>query len=884
MASSSPDRKRPRLTSPKHSPNASNYGLSNTARWCSLDPNSDGLFWDKSKVKSFLSDDELGNTTKMRDVIHGIDISLASRFHPLLFDNEALASETAKIRSLAFLRRLSDGDGLYTYRTWSVAKKRILALGVRDLYLAAMSGSLDPAEQELLNKVVDIVDDSPDVGCVEVDGMTISFYPSAAFKTVKFVEDLDKKVRDRQDVIPFFAQVLGTPKLFAVFVDPIELSFHNFENIVPLDRWLEAQLSRTSSAEQTMDLCLTDIESVRPSTDLWTLKLGGEDSAILRRLAALDLYTAPLNKASRGGERFIFNSALLSKALTSTIKTSGILSRLKPDPSSFAFVNYVFRCNRFQPGDAPFKSHLDTPYYDSARSQVSRYTLLVYLSPGSNDAGVLEVNDTTLTTISDDITCVIFPQHHIHSGRPFLSTTKLFLRTELIFTDLSLSKKKLKSPQIASLFSSACYLTSHVSAANLPFATELDAQAHALFERANAFHWTLDQPTPPPPPLCLHKRYQAIPFLTNGHDYWFPTLPGLALPDCALLAFLDYYNVKLSSRPFRSLLTTTTTSTPITTTPTALHYLHTHLPPPNSSEPTTLPRLTPPSLTPLFRTAPHLPFHPRPKPSWLDPDEDSDDEDTPGCCPMHTWCTFDAWTNDDVAAEYQTCIEFCKQQIYGAGPAVVLGKEGVVLNERCVRVEGERVCFVTDGEERGGVNFAACWGDAEEMGPELFVGVGGEVEGVRGVVPPARWTGVGGEEGGWHLVVDFWRNGEFLVWLFFSRGMRTDLWVLLDWVVDVQERKVAVPVITNEVPEEVEEEHLGGKYWQRVRELAGDEGEKRGELKGSYWTREQDELVSEDDDDDDGKDQYDSDSPASEESEGGDEEDNQDSGGSETED
>lgn len=761
MASTSPDRKRPRLTSPKHSPNANNHGLSNTARWCSLNQNSDRLFWDRSKVKCFLSDEELGNSTKIRDLIHGNDVSLASRFHPLLFDDEARASETAKIRSLPSLGRLSDGDGLDTYRTWSVEKKRIVALGVRDLYLAAVSGLLDPAEQDLLRRVVDIVDDSPDVGCAEVDGMTVRFYPSASFKTVKFIEDLNTKVRDRPDVVPFFAQVLDTPRLFAVFVDPIELSFHNFENIVPMDRWLEAQLSRTSSAEQSMDLCLTDIEAVPPSADIWTLKLGGEDSAILRRLAALDLYTTPLNKASRGGERFIFNSTLLSKALTSTIKTSGILSQLEPDPSSFAFVNYVFRCNRFQPGDAPFKGHLDTPYYDSARSQVSRYTLLVYLSPGSNGAGVLQVNDTTLTTISDDIICVIFPQQHIHSGRPFLSTTKLFLRTELIFTDASLSKKKHKSPQIASLFSSACYLTSHVSAATLPFAAELDAQAHALFERANAFHWTLDQPTPPLPPICLHKRYQAIPFLTNGHDYWFPTLPGLTLPDCALLAFLDYYNVKLSSRPFRSLLATTTTSTPITSTPTALHYLHSHLPPPNSSEPATLPRLTSPSLTPLFRTASHLPFHPRPKPSWFDPDEDSEDEETPGCCPMHTWCTFDAWNNDDVAAEYKTCIEFCKKQIYGAGPAVVLGKEGVVLNEKCVRVEGERVWFVTDGEERGGVNFAACWGDAEEMGPELFVGVGGEVEGVRGVVPPARWTREEGEEGGWHLVVDFWRNGEF---------------------------------------------------------------------------------------------------------------------------
>lgn len=97
--------------------------------------------------------------------------------------------------------------------------------------------------------------------------------------------------------------------------------------------------------------------------------------------------------------------------------------------------------------------------------------------------------------------------------------------------------------------------------------------------------------------------------------------------------------------------------------------------------------------------------------------------------------------------------------------------------------------------------------------------------------------------------------------------MGTDLWVLLDWVVDVQERKVAVPVMTNDVPEEAEEEHIGGKYWQRVRDLAGDDWEKRGELKGSYWTREQDELMSEDDDDDDDN-ENDSESTTGEESEG----------------
>ena len=62
----------------------------------------------------------------------------------------------------------------------------------------------------------------------------------------------------------------------------------------------------------------------------------------------------------------------------------------------------------------------------------------------------------------------------------------------------------------------------------------------------------------------------------------------------------------------------------------------------------------------------------------------------------------------------------------------------------------------------------------------------------------------------------------------------------------MEESKIAVPIITNDVPEEVEEEHIGGRYWRRVKELVGDRGEERGDLKGSYWTREQDELMSED--------------------------------------
>ena len=49
-------------------------------------------------------------------------------------------------------------------------------------------------------------------------------------------------------------------------------------------------------------------------------------------------------------------------------------------------MNPVFRCNRFEPGDANFHRHRDTPYYDAARRHVSRYTVLVYLTGGTGGA------------------------------------------------------------------------------------------------------------------------------------------------------------------------------------------------------------------------------------------------------------------------------------------------------------------------------------------------------------------------------------------------------------------------------------------------------------------------------------------------------------------
>jgi len=154
-------------------------------------------------------------------------------------------------------------------------------------------------------------------------------------------------------------------------------------------------------------------------------------------MPSLDLYVAPLNKATRGGERFIFHPALLSKALSEAMRSSDVLSKLAQGrlPSSFE-MNYVFRCSKFVSGDAMFTSHLDTPYYDSERSQVSRYTLLIYLTAGRNEPA-LRVCDVELNEI-EGMTCVIFNQSYEHEGRPFMEGDKISVRGELVFKDKEL--------------------------------------------------------------------------------------------------------------------------------------------------------------------------------------------------------------------------------------------------------------------------------------------------------------------------------------------------------------------------------------------------------------------------------------------------------------
>ncbi|KAK5659606.1 hypothetical protein OQA88_810 [Cercophora sp. LCS_1] len=774
MSSPGPERKRQRLALPDEGAQRS----STFARWCQISPGG-STHWDETKIKNLLSEEELDDTPRMHALLSGKDGVLNSRLHPLILDNEALEGD-ARLRSLPFLRALlNDKSAAEEYQALDIEKKRIVALSVRDLYLAFMADLLDNEEKNLLRAVANILDES--IGHTTIDNMTVSFHPSANFKVLKFIQDLPAKTAS---LTTYFAQVLTTPALFAVFVDPAELSYHNFENIIPLD-------SRVSTEPS---LSLTSLTPVSESNSIYTATLQGTTTS-LSDLPFLPLFIPPLNPLSRGGTRYIFSSTNLSRAITKAITTSPLLSLLPPNLVS---TNYIFRCNRFTPASAPFKTHLDTPYFDSAQNHISKYTVLIYLTSGSNPSGVLTIGETSITSV-DEFTVVIFPQDLTHSGNPFIEGDKVFLRTELIFVDENLVRGK---KEVRSLFSTAVYMT-----AQSVFDEELERYAGECYERVSRMHWGDDDRGKKQ--VLLGKRFGGVKFVTDGCGYW---VEGGDLLEGVVVAVLDYLNCVVAGKPFREVCG----GVKVEEAGDVWEVLK-RLEVDGDGK---VRRLGDGEVDGLFRMAPGEEFKPRDRPSWMDEDEDEDGEDdediNEGCCPFHTWKWFDAWKSEDVMKEYKKCCGFARKKLLGV-PLMMLGSE-VVLNEKNIRVEGDKILFMGEGRR---LNFAACWGDSE-FGAEVYVGVEKEVQAPKLLIPPIIWRKH--EREGFHFVLDFWRN---------------------DWAVNVDtNRKIAVPVVTNEVPEELADKHLGGPFWRKVKELGGEE-------EGSYWTRESDDDDSEVEDDED---------------------------------
>ncbi|MFC5004172.1 hypothetical protein ACFPIJ_40900 [Dactylosporangium cerinum] len=564
-----------------------------------------------------------------------------------------------------------------------------MSVDLRDRFFVLSSGDGSPAEAERYRAEVDATHAEP---VASVDGLDVSWHPTARYKAVRLVDAdrIDEPVRHL-----FARPAPDAPHLAAAFADPHELSFRTFENIVPLDRLFE---------DVALDVELAGHTARAEGVHTFEVRLPAEARDRLERLDELNLYVTPLNAASRGGVRFIFHSALLAEALTAAVAEA-----LPPAAGEgFSHVNPVFRCNRFEPGDANFYRHRDTPYFDAARRHVSRYTVLLYLTGGTGSPA-LDLGDGAAFDRIDAFTCVVFDQRREHEGAPFDDGRKVFLRTELVFAADGI----IESPQIGALFGKACYLTGESV-----FAPELARQADDYFNRVAAAHW-YGLGAGPVRETFVHKEFRGVHFVANGYDFWFPRMEALSLAECAALTLLDYFNCKVGDTAFRALCRTAVIEAD------DADWIPAFLRERGSGSATT--------------SVDKAVFFPEPE----EPDGDI-------CCPFHSSDVYDPTRHDEIIKVYTGAQSFAKAHILPA-PILMLGEEVALDPEQFVVQDGR--IHVLGRDALAPVNFAACWNDGSQ--PDDYVTVAAKVGVTHFLVPPILYTERDGHR---HLRFDFFRN------------------------------------------------------------------------------------------------------------------------------
>ncbi len=324
-------------------------------------------------------------------------------------------------------------------------------------------------------------------------GLPICAWPSARFMELRFVPAavIDAVLRDH------FVARGDPPEFVAVFVNPAELSYHCFEQVLPLDALFEGLPAQPIRLPFFRD-------RRRPIRRIRTT-LAEDLRERLARLDALDLYTAPRGQG-RGGRRFLLSAAPLADALAAVLRET----MSKTLASTFVGVNPVFRYNRFEPGDARFEVHHDVPFSWSAAKLVSKQSLLLYLTSGrgrnvlrfAGEPGIDELEAGEL---------IIFDQSLAHEGGPYDDGPKLFLRSELIFRDPAL----VDAPDLAALFAKACYLDGLS-----PLAPELARVANEHYERVTRARFS-GRSSAPAREHYVHAEFAGVHYVTNGYDGWF---------------------------------------------------------------------------------------------------------------------------------------------------------------------------------------------------------------------------------------------------------------------------------------------------------------------------------------------------------------------------
>ena len=168
-------------------------------------------------------------------------------------------------------------------------------------------------------------------------------------------------------------------EMVEVYISPSVLSYTLIDNILNLPGRLD-----------NLGFSIDKFQQPCTEVDIYTSKLTG-DIAPLMQLHRLNLYESKFEEGRyRGGQRFLFRSESLKEHLNALLSIS-LPRKLQ---QNFKSVNNVFRFNHFAEEDGDFHEHYDIPFVDMQNMQISKYTLLVYLTAGeSSSKPILSINN-----------------------------------------------------------------------------------------------------------------------------------------------------------------------------------------------------------------------------------------------------------------------------------------------------------------------------------------------------------------------------------------------------------------------------------------------------------------------------------------------------------
>jgi len=515
-------------------------------------------------IKQILKNkEESDNLFLMNIVCGGI---YTNRVYPLIFMKDIGVG--TEYRNIEFYQSVQKDITLYENLNSDGMTQ--FAIGLRDLYYATNNKII--ISKEIQDWFIDFVDNFDCKAYITIRNLSVSPFPTKTYKCVRYM----KKDHINESVATLFlynthsyssssAQGIITDKLrskinetcthnkawdthvfcstydceyfkmgsssdsprdyvpkpqpqvtdyyYQTFIDPTELLYYNFENIIQLQIKPEIKLN-DFSRDKEFDV----------------LRFNSTQINELLELDHSGFYTKPFNRDQRGGTRFIFSSEKLA---------SHLFEQLKDQFPKMIGVNHIFRYNCFEANDERFKSHYDTPYFDGYNKICSEYTLLIYLTEGNNkENGILELikeENNTQYRIDHVNTGsgIIFNQCYEHVGNPYYDGKKLFLRTELLFK----CNGTPRSSVAAKLFSTAVYMTKEQL-----FLPELSKYTTECYNHAASLRYKNSNFLPET--KLIHKEIdytsRTIRFVTSGVNYWFG--PKVSICEGALCTVIDYFN------------------------------------------------------------------------------------------------------------------------------------------------------------------------------------------------------------------------------------------------------------------------------------------------------------------------------------------------------